>query len=112
MAFKRKPAVIIHVKQPGHGASTVSTGSSLLVKEKADRQTLTSAMILREKQPAAEEEKLSSLSENVRQKKLPDVFFCSKVRHDILGLYIDMFLSTMFMFVPVIIYGCSLYATY
>ncbi|XP_017272170.1 zinc finger protein 2 homolog [Kryptolebias marmoratus] len=83
MAFKRKPAVIIHVKQPEHEASAVSSGgSSLLVEENADRQKLRAAMTPRDRLKAAEEDKLSRLNENVRHGKLPAGVYNSKARHD------------------------------
>ncbi|XP_037544421.1 gastrula zinc finger protein XlCGF26.1 [Nematolebias whitei] len=78
MAFKRKPAVIIHVKQPGHDATSGSTGSSLLFKEDADGQKL--ALMRDQQLNVAEGEKLSCLNETVRQRKLPDALFNTKVR--------------------------------
>lgn len=106
MAFKRKPAVIIHVKQPGHEASAVSTGSFLLFKENADGQKLA---LMREQQlDVAEGEKLSCLNENVRQRKLPDTVLNTKVRHDRLGLYFNIFLPS----VMVIVSFCSFYLAY
>lgn len=107
MAFKRKPAVIIHVKQLGHDATSVSTGSSLLFKEDADGQKLA---LMRDQQLNAEDEKLSCLNETVRQRKLPDAVLNFKVRDDRLGWYFNIFLpSVIVVTVVTVLFICGFY---